>query len=265
MGMPTIRVMSDLHLEFHPDKGQSFIQHQDPTGVDVLVLAGDIAIAEYLPNVLRHFCAKFRNVVFVAGNHEFYGSSLPEVRQLLSDLSEKYPSLHWLDNRMVEIENVKFAGTTMWYGDDPLNDLFVDGMNDFTMIRPENISYTDTDVQKFALLRAVTEENRQAKEFLASVMSQADVVVTHHAPTTESLTPSRRGSVLDRFYYCDMSRTMLYSEPAPQVWFHGHTHTLNDYMCGVTRVISNTLGYVPDHVVHGFNPNLMVEIPPRAA
>ena len=35
-----IQVMSDLHLEMHADGGAEFIRELDPTGVDVLVLAG---------------------------------------------------------------------------------------------------------------------------------------------------------------------------------------------------------------------------------
>jgi predicted phosphodiesterase len=34
--------MSDLHFEMHADGGAGLIRELDPTGVDVLVLAGDI-------------------------------------------------------------------------------------------------------------------------------------------------------------------------------------------------------------------------------
>jgi len=42
-----LQIMSDLHLEMHADRGVEFIRHLDPTGVEVLVLAGDITMARH--------------------------------------------------------------------------------------------------------------------------------------------------------------------------------------------------------------------------
>src|SRR5450631_3269273 len=42
-----LQIMSDLHLEMHADRGAEFIRSLDPTGVDVLVLAGDITMARH--------------------------------------------------------------------------------------------------------------------------------------------------------------------------------------------------------------------------
>ena len=42
-----LQIMSDLHLEMHADRGAEFIRELDPTGVDVLVLAGDITMARH--------------------------------------------------------------------------------------------------------------------------------------------------------------------------------------------------------------------------
>jgi predicted phosphodiesterase len=71
-----LQLLSDLHFEFHRDGGRSFVDSFDPTGIDVLVLAGDIAVAEGIPHALALLCERFRDatVVFVHGNHEFYGS-----------------------------------------------------------------------------------------------------------------------------------------------------------------------------------------------
>jgi hypothetical protein len=40
-----LQIMSDLHFEMHADGGAELIREVDPTGVDVLVLAGDITMA----------------------------------------------------------------------------------------------------------------------------------------------------------------------------------------------------------------------------
>src|SRR5450631_1446927 len=46
-----LHIMSDLHLEMHAEGGTELIRGLDPTGVDVLVLAGDITMARYYENL----------------------------------------------------------------------------------------------------------------------------------------------------------------------------------------------------------------------
>ena len=42
-----LQIMSDLHFEMHADGGAELIRELDQTGVDVLVLAGDITMARH--------------------------------------------------------------------------------------------------------------------------------------------------------------------------------------------------------------------------
>ena len=70
-----VQLLSDLHLEFHRDGGKAFLKSLDPSGVDVLVLAGDVDVAAGgLLQSLTSICRLYRDssVVYVAGNHEFY-------------------------------------------------------------------------------------------------------------------------------------------------------------------------------------------------
>jgi predicted phosphodiesterase len=49
-----------------------------PTGVDVLVLAGDITMARHyedLASVFKPLARKYRHILYVPGNHEYYKSS----------------------------------------------------------------------------------------------------------------------------------------------------------------------------------------------
>ena len=72
-----IQVMSDLHLELHADGGAALVEALDPTGVDVLVLAGDVAVGDELPAALGRLCRRYpaAEIVYVHGNHEHYGQS----------------------------------------------------------------------------------------------------------------------------------------------------------------------------------------------
>jgi len=66
-----IKLISDIHVEFgHPN---SMVPDRLPNeGVDVLVIAGDLAVGykKRLKKALRKFCDRFEHVIFVLGNHD---------------------------------------------------------------------------------------------------------------------------------------------------------------------------------------------------
>ena len=125
-----IQLMSDLHFEFQRDHGASFFEALDPAGIDVLVLAGDICSQSTLQYFLGEFCRRFKEVVFVLGNHEYYQSSRNAVREEMQAAIASNPNLHWLDSSSCEIEGVRFAGGTLWFREAPegpewaLNDFY---------------------------------------------------------------------------------------------------------------------------------------------
>ena len=91
--MMNSRSMSDLHFEMHADGGAELIRELDPTGVDVLVLAGDITMArryEDLVSVLKPLARKYRHILYVPGNHEYYKSSPREVAGNLAKLTKDF-------------------------------------------------------------------------------------------------------------------------------------------------------------------------------
>lgn len=103
-----IMVLSDLHLEsltFEPDQ-------EALRAADVIVLAGDIH-----PGVEDIVWARQtfedKPVVYVAGNHEFYGGdwdqTLDQMRQ-----TAKANDVHFLEDDCVTIAGVRFLGCTLW-------------------------------------------------------------------------------------------------------------------------------------------------------
>ncbi len=91
-----LQIMSDLHFEMHADGGAGFIRELDPTGVDVLVLAGDITMArqyEDLASVFKPLAQKYPHVLYVPGNHEYYKSSPTDVARNLAKLTKKFPEV----------------------------------------------------------------------------------------------------------------------------------------------------------------------------
>ena len=225
-----VAILSDLHLEFFADRGAAFLESLDPAGVDVLVLAGDLCTRRLLRSAVETLCARYPEVVYVAGNHEYYHSGPGKVHELLTCLREDLPNFRWLRNETVEIAGVRFAGTTLWFRHQASNRAYEHGMNDFALIR----SFDPW----------VYEENRRALQFLEKEVARADVVVTHHLPSERSVGAPFVGDPFNCFYVCDVDELIELAEPA--LWVHGHTHASRDWSAGKTRVVCNPLGYASE-------------------
>ena len=235
-----LKLISDIHCEFHTDRGVSWINALDNTQTDVLVIAGDLGTTFYLQSAIRIFCERFSHVIYVSGNHDHYYSSFNEVRALLHEI--KYDNFHYLDNSTININGQRFVGTTLWFRDDTTNVIYSSGMSDFHVIK---------DIQTH-----VYSENAKAIKFLSNNIKANDIVITHHLPSYKSIDTRFRDSNLNRFFVCDMTDVILNSKPA--YWLHGHTHQVCDYMLGNTRILCNPFGYM--HEYTGFDDSFLLEI-----
>ena len=98
-----LNILSDLHLS----RGTLTLPEND---ADVAILAGDIA----RPREGVAWASGFaKPVLYVPGNHEFYGGSIvgsvDALRQQCAGTN-----VHVLDNDEVIIKGVRFLGTTLW-------------------------------------------------------------------------------------------------------------------------------------------------------
>ena len=103
-------ILSDLHVEVRPF-GRSDIGLADEA-FDLVVLAGDIHNDVAALHWARATFPRHR-IVQVAGNHEFYGTRLPDCRQRLGELAVKL-GIDLLDEGAVVIDGVEFLGCTLW-------------------------------------------------------------------------------------------------------------------------------------------------------
>lgn len=238
-----VGVASDLHFEFHPDGGLQFVQELPET--NILVVAGDVSNARGVCKALEILLARYKHVVFVFGNHEFYGGSFSGVREEVGLLWARHQGLHVLDNTTCEIEGQRFVGTTLWVPHVPGIERLERYLNDFSQIKDAHQIY---------------EENRRALDFLEETVQADDVVVTHHLPTPESVHPKYQGSPINAFFLCDVEKFIRSRQP--KLWVHGHTHESADYWIGRTRVVCNPFGYAGHEVNPGFNKDLVMEVFP---
>ena len=266
-----IQVVSDLHLEF----SDIFIPN---AGADVLILSGDILVAEKLlrPNSeqgakFRNFLAKvsadFAHVVYIAGNHEFYGGGhfYGGVNKLRDYCKENFDNVYFLEDDIKVIDDVLFVGATLWTDmnkGDPMTILHVkDCMNDYRAIKDDRRGYVPIRPQD------TYERHIRSKEYIRTVVANADpdqkiVVVAHHTPSWQSCAEQFRGDYLMNGAYHNNLDEYIMDHPQIRLWTHGHTHVAFDYMIGETRVVCNPRGYesydCKEHT--GWVPEKVIEV-----
>lgn len=251
-----IHILSDLHLS----RGGLPLP---PTDADLVVLAGDIA----RPAQAIEWAAQWgRPTLYVAGNHEFYGSSLAATMRALKEASAGTP-VRVLDDEAVVIDGVRFLGSTLWTD----FRLFGDGapreqaqaaaqgfMRDFTRIFIDDAQREPLTPQHTASL--FERHSAWLDERLREPHPGPTVVITHHAPATGSIHPRFAGSPVNAAFVSD-AQWLLAGDRA-QLWVHGHTHDSFDYRVNGTRVVCNPRGYARDGVNENpnFDPGFVVQV-----
>ncbi|MDD5297967.1 MAG: metallophosphoesterase [Rhodocyclaceae bacterium] len=264
-----IALYSDLHTEF----GQPF---ELPTALldaeaDVIILAGDIGVKTHgVAWAGRHFTRG--NVVYVPGNHEYYGAQLAlldEMRRAGKKLGVKV-----LNNEVAVFGDVRVLGSTLWtsfmlYGPDQApyaRHSAMRSINDFMSIwvrRRESIA-CDPLHSGGNLLHAhdVVGLHRSAVAFLERELSKPwagkTVVATHFAPHRGCIAPEYENDALTAYFVNDLAWMM--EKYRIDVWAYGHTHGNVDFVAeGGCRVVSNQRGY-PREQSTGFRPDLILEV-----
>jgi Icc-related predicted phosphoesterase len=240
-----LNFVNDIHLEF----GEL---PENPSGSDVLVLAGDVTIKNRV-DWINEIANNFKHVVYVLGNHEFYHQNLDNTyRKTKEQLAD---NVYLLQNESVTLDGIAFHGTTLWSDFDQGNPLSYfhceNAVNDFRSIRADN------GKSRFTPQRAHKEHN-VAKGFLRENVKKGDVVVTHHGPTYKSLDDKHRGDDINGAYVSDLADLIMDLDPV--LWFHGHLHNTSDYTVGNTRVLCNPRGYVGHEINNDFDVHKFVEI-----
>lgn len=243
--MLRVRLYSDVHTEFHADGGGAFIDSMDPEDVDVLVLAGDLSNEMGIQSTLEAFGKRFAGIpiCYVTGNHEFYGGDRGTTWNKVAEAAAGTPNLHWLNNEVFEFRGRRFLGTTLWFYKSAMNGP-VHLMNDFVMIG---------DFEKW-----VFEENRKAIQFLDKEVREGDIVITHYLPSEACVAPRYKGSSLNQFFVCDVTKLIETRKPA--LWFFGHTHDSIDVRIGPTRLVCNPFGYARYQENQKFDEKLIIEV-----
>ena len=251
-----IRVLSDLHLEF---AGWT----PPPVDADVVVLAGDIHVGVRGLEWARQQFPTLP-VIYVVGNHEFYGGQLQQVSAALRATADGL-DIHMLDAGELQIEGTRFLGATLWtdfalYGVGPrlqqsMNDAR-EAITDFRVIRfGASESFSPELAREMHLAQVKWLEGKLIEEF-----DGPTVAVTHFLPHRRSIHPKYEGDRFNPGFASDLAHLV---GPPVSLWIHGHTHESLDYLVNGTRVVCNPRGYLPMEPNVAFDPRFVVELASR--
>jgi predicted phosphodiesterase len=267
-----LQILSDLHREFYRQRYEPMDLPWRPSSkADVIVLAGDIDHGDEAAEWLAVESERLgMPIVYVPGNHEYYGSVLED---RLTAMRERLrgAGAHLLDGDEVVIEGVRFLGATLWTDyqaslctaiPDINLAMFQAGrmINDHQQIRTQVGAEPPAPATEFTPQHA-RDLHRAARIWLTERLAVAHdgptVVITHHGPC--SLAQHRRYPVgeLSGAYWSNLSD--LFADV--DLWVYGHTHAAVDTLIEPSgmRLVSNQAGYPHDTGV-GFERVKLVEV-----
>lgn len=235
-----IQYASDLHLEFR--ENWRILRQDGPMDVcgDILVLAGDIGYLgddNYVTHPFWDWASEnYRQVIVALGNHEFYKFfDLSSLRD--GFVGEIRPNVHYYYNSVVHIDDIVFIVSTLWSHID-LDDAYAaeHGVTDFRRILYGEDVLTYTDFNR---------EHQRCLDFIKKSVSEScamhKIVVTHHVPSFQLMSPEFQGSRLNGAFTVELADYIENSDI--EYWIYGHSHRNIDRTIGTTHCICNQFGY----------------------
>lgn len=246
-----IQVISDIHREF--GSTELCFDH-----ADIVVLAGDVNVGtkgikwikEAIPN---------KPVIYILGNHEYYKGSYPKTLNKIKEASLD-TNVHVLENAFIDIDGIRFHGATLWtdfsiFGNPVQYGMLCQPkMNDYKMIR-RDLSYSK--MRTLDTFKIHQFSKQWLLESLEDSKGLKNIVVTHHAPSIQSVPDHYKEDPLTAAYASDLEDVI--KEYQPLYWIHGHIHTPCRYKIEKTEIICNPHGYI-DEKYNGYDKELMIVV-----
>ncbi len=240
---------TDIHLDHLRAAGRArFAESLLATGADAVLVTGDISTADRLSGHLVELeRAVGRPVLFVLGNHDFYGGSIASVREAMRELAAREPHLRHLP----VCEPIALGSRTVLVGCDGFGDARLGHglttpvvLNDHLLIR-ELAGLSRPELVE--TLRALgDQEATRLREKLTLVRDAEHVIVATHVPPFREATWHEGRASDDQwlpFFSCkavgDVLEAHARAHPRTSLTvLCGHTHG-----SGVARLADNLVVY----------------------
>lgn len=253
-----LRILSDLHVE-HFDCTLSAVD------ANAILLAGDIGSGlRGMHWAAAQFGAEIAAgvpVVYVPGNHEFYGSDMSEWTDSAKTLAaEKGLVFGDFASVLLKTEGerpVRLLAVTLWTDFAVFGESRVEScakrtelaLNDYNLITTggRRLRWHDT--------RAIHEKAiawLHAEAAKANPAGEKVVVVSHHAPSLHSSLHVYKDDPVTAGFASNLE---AFVAEHVDLWNHGHMHNGSDYTLGRCRVVANPRGYPHQR----WNPNTRFE------
>ncbi len=280
----------DLVSDLHEDINNYYPQAPNE-GSSVLVVAGDLCEYAHLKATdyasLKEFKQLYERVIYVPGNHEYYGSLYQMVNDKVAENCDKI-GVDFLNPGTVEIagENIAFVGAALFTdmnGEDPVTMHRIrEMMADFTYIQyiDENMALslgangepagTWREGLPYGMVRTIKPQDyvklhrkfRLYMENECERLAQIDkkvVLVTHHAMSQKSVMPRYEREFFMNGGYHSRMEDFFHKHKNVAVHCHGHMHDYIRYEVAATRVYCNPYGYNKYEPKSNYGP-LQIEV-----
>jgi hypothetical protein len=239
------QVASDLHLECVAAEDDGARLVPDPAA-DALILAGDIAVGA---DAWATFATWPAPVLYVPGNHEFFGGEFAAVRGALRARADaETGAITLLDGEAVvqvgpDGRRVRVLGTTLWtdfrVGEPAQPQAAAMAEAQRRMRDYRNIRLGDRPLVPADLADEHARQRAWLARRLAEPFDGPTVVITHHGPSARSIHP-RFATYPGNGAFVSALDPLL---AGVALWVHGHTHSAIDYLVDGCRVVANPRGY----------------------
>lgn len=228
------QIISDIHIDYNKNYPK-FIKDDDTQN---LILAGDIGspydpiFAEYIKEATN----LYKNVYFIAGNHEYYGYSLLEINNKLKDYEKLYSNFKYLQQNIIDIENtnIRLIGCTLW---SKVEDHLYYELNDFKYIK-----YNDTISLNPNISRELHKQDLSwlENELINAKNDNKEVIVITHHGCSNKLNGIYQNGRRKSAFATDLE--YLITDPI-KAWICGHTHQNMILHINNVPIIVNCYGY----------------------
>lgn len=232
---------TDLHFDMATSRAfDAFVKSVREKKPEKLLIAGDLAESRSLQSILQKLAKEIElPIYFVLGNHDFYGSSIEEVRKEIEVYCQNHPFLHYL----TALDVIPLDDTTALIGHDGWSDgLEGDYMDSDVELRDQ---YEIIDFQGLnkserfqRLIQLGAEAAYDVEEKLKKALKEYAkvILVTHVPPYAEGARYENKPSNADfaPHFVCHQMGKMLIrvmqSHPEQSLLvLSGHSHHIADY------------------------------------